>query len=309
MAGLNTSQEAELELFRAVIGNNPDQIILGYESGIVIDVLPGTERQIQVDYSQLIGSHFSAVFPAHFCTTIQAAIDRALDTEQVQFLTYPIYPDELTVLNIIHSGESVFWFEARISALKLKHFDQRIIMWSSRDITQRVKLEKEVSYLVDYDELTGIFNRRRFLAQLCDAYKHFQRYVTGVSVVVMDIDDFKTCNDTYGHFSGDKAIHHVAQVCAKHLRECDFIGRLGGEEFAVILPDTDKEQALNMAERLRFLLESTPCQLDDEQWVTVTLSIGVSQFEPDDTSINDVLNRADQAMYRSKRNGKNQVSF
>ncbi len=205
-------------------------------------------------------------------------------------------------------GDNIFTYEARISLIELEPFAQRFVMWTARDITKRVKLEKEINYLLEHDELTGILNRRKLMAHLSESYDVFKRYSSNVSIIITDIDNFKECNDTFGHFSGDEVIKHVAKVCSEYLRKCDYIGRLGGEEFAILLPNTTLEQAVKVAKRLCNLVAKTPCILESNIEIETTLSMGVSQFQKEDTSINDALTRADKAMYFSKRNGKNQVS-
>ncbi|MCA0937155.1 GGDEF domain-containing protein [Vibrio alginolyticus] len=308
MGNLKISQKQELDLLRTVINNGPDQTYLIYESGIILDIFKGRERTMPINLHKLIGHHFSTYFSRELCNIIELTIDEVLTDCLNQLITYMIYPSDMMDQDTAYFCDNVFTYEARVSVIKLKSFDQRLIMWTARDITQRVKLEKEINYLLERDELTGILNRRKFMSHLRESFEQFRRYSTEVSIIIADIDNFKECNDTYGHFSGDEVIKHVTQVCSKHLRKCDYFGRLGGEEFAIILPNTTLEQAVEVAQRLCDLVYNTPCVIENDIEVETTLSIGVSQFITEDISINDALNRADQATYLSKRNGKNQIS-
>jgi diguanylate cyclase (GGDEF)-like protein len=156
------------------------------------------------------------------------------------------------------------------------------------------------------DALTGVNNRRHFSELLVTEIERCRRYSCCLSVMMFDLDHFKKVNDTHGHAAGDEALRTFARTLQRSgLRQNDFWGRLGGEEFAVALPETGIDGALMPAERIRSLLEETSVQHGPVTF-RITVSIGISQYQPGDT-IETVLGRADQAMYEAKQTGRNRI--
>lgn len=125
--------------------------------------------------------------------------------------------------------------------------------------------------------------------------------------MMIDFDHFKEVNDTYGHDAGDRVLRHFAEIARECLRESDSLGRLGGEEFAVLLPDTPLAGALTLAERLRMAVEAAETRCDDRLSIRITLSIGLCQLSRDDHTASDALRRVDKALYRAKALGRNRV--
>lgn len=175
-----------------------------------------------------------------------------------------------------------------------------------QDITERKMLELELRRLATTDPLTELANRRHFLAQVELEVELSQRYANPVALLMLDIDYFKQVNDRYGHAIGDSVLRHFATVARQVLRKVDLLGRLGGEEFAVLLPGTDPEGAHQLAERLRQTIASSPASTP-AGLIGITVSIGVTLFEPTDTTADRVLARADRALYRAKDLGRNRV--
>ena len=164
----------------------------------------------------------------------------------------------------------------------------------------------ELRRLLDRDELTGVHSRRAFLHRLHQLSEvGVQR--PALPILLVDLDHFKRVNDTWGHGAGDEALRHFVAVAQRCLRVQDTMGRLGGEEFAVLLPRATAEQAMSVAERLRRLLEDHPVRLVDDN-VVLTASIGVTLWRPGE-SPEVALGRADQAMYQAKSEGRNRVSL
>ena len=156
------------------------------------------------------------------------------------------------------------------------------------------------------DELTGLFNSRHFYEQLQSEMQRSQRYERPLSILLLDIDDFKKHNDTYGHIEGDRVLRKLGKLITSVLREHDSGYRYGGEEFTAILPETSEDQALIVAERIREdfkAAEFTPAG----EIVSKTISVGVAEFaEKDEISV--FIKKADEAMYLAKRQGKDQVA-
>lgn len=157
------------------------------------------------------------------------------------------------------------------------------------------------------DELTGVWNRRSFFENARREFQRSQRTLRPLTVLMFDVDHFKLVNDTYGHTAGDQVLRGVAERCRSQLRVIDIIGRYGGEEFAVALPETDIEAAEQIAERLRATVENTSF-VTAQGSIALTISVGVAVYEPDDqTTLDAVIDRADRALYLAKRSGRNCV--
>ena len=176
------------------------------------------------------------------------------------------------------------------------------------DITEQVRLQEELQRRAEVDFLTGLINRRHFLELAEVELVRAQRYNSSLSVLMMDIDYFKNINDTYGHKTGDLVLQKLALVCEEVLREGDIIGRLGGEEFSILLPETASPRAMEVAERLRQALADTSLKLGDSGLeLPFTVSIGVTALEGRNFSIDSLLQEADAAPYQAKNSGRNRV--
>ena len=174
------------------------------------------------------------------------------------------------------------------------------------DITRRKAMEEELRQQAVTDSLTGLANRRRLMEAGTHEVQRAQRSYEPVSLLVLDIDHFKQINDSLGHAAGDVVIRTIAQVCVAQVRSFDTAGRLGGEEFAVILPMTDASGAFELAERLRAAIAATIVEWDGKA-VQATVSIGVAQTDGEVPTFATLLGRADDALYQAKRDGRNCV--
>ena len=175
-------------------------------------------------------------------------------------------------------------------------------------LTKAVKTEAELRYLADHDSLTGLLDRRRFRSEL-DQYVSFTaRYGGQGAVMIIDIDGLKGLNDTLGHHAGDNLIRHIAAIMRERVRTTDIVARLSGDEFAVLMPQTDTEGALQLGEDLRAqVAEDAAAGLDTE---SATISVGITMFGGErGVGAEAVLLAADQAMYRAKEGGRNQIAL
>ncbi|WP_167496040.1 MULTISPECIES: GGDEF domain-containing protein [Shewanella] len=174
----------------------------------------------------------------------------------------------------------------------------------STDITAAYHLRSKLEQLANTDSLTGLFNRRSFTSFCEHEFFRATRYFQPFSLMIIDIDLFKVVNDTYGHLVGDEVIKRVANICNEHVREADVLARIGGEEFAILLPDTDMNSAYVLAERLREAQQ----QYDKPQAPSITISIGIATLRSQDKAFSEIFNRADKALYSSKHVGRNSVN-
>ncbi len=173
------------------------------------------------------------------------------------------------------------------------------------DTTEHREAQERLRQLATTDGLTGLANRRRFLEALEHEVQRHRRYGTPLALVSIDVDRFKRVNDTWGHAVGDEVLRALAAICRAEVRDVDTVGRIGGEEFAVLLPDTAPEEATAVAERLRYAVEAAPL-LTSGGPLTVTLSLGVAASPPCDGA-DGLLREADRALYRAKAGGRNRV--
>ncbi len=169
---------------------------------------------------------------------------------------------------------------------------------------RRVKLYEEIEELAVTDSLTGVHTRRHFIERFEDELKRSVTRKIDLSLLMIDVDNFKTFNDRYGHLTGDQILHGVGKVIRDHIREIDIVGRFGGEEFCVVLPVTDRYGANFAAERIRSAVETTPIKAYDTT-VKVTVSIGISTFPADGKTAAEIIDKSDWALYRAKKKGRN----
>ncbi len=177
------------------------------------------------------------------------------------------------------------------------------------DITERKRFERELHEFASMDALTQLANRRVFMAYLGSELARIQRRDMSVSSLLMcDLDHFKLVNDRWGHGIGDRALRHFSDILRSQLRTSDLAGRVGGEEFAVLLSGAGSFPARDFACRVQHALASQPLRIDGEE-IHLTLSIGLTQLTPQDSTPDTAFSRADKALYRAKQNGRNRVEI
>lgn len=204
------------------------------------------------------------------------------------------------------------WYQCRDQAIEW--VDGRLVrMEIATDITERKQAEDELKAakelaeeLASKDELTGLNNRRAFFEKSYRVFKQALRFKHPISVLMMDIDHFKRINDNYGHAVGDKALQVIAQFLHNMIREIDIVARMGGEEFAFVLPETGRDEAINLAERLRVKIENTTIVHENQQF-NVTVSFGIFSCSAEDETLDSMLTKADDALYIAKKKGRNQI--
>jgi diguanylate cyclase (GGDEF)-like protein/PAS domain S-box-containing protein len=204
-----------------------------------------------------------------------------------------------------HSPSEQRWFMVRASHIEASDPPRYVI---ERDNVTALELAQQALALqATTDELTGVANRRAFFQALGVEFAKLRRHPgSPCSVMALDLDHFKNVNDTWGHAAGDAVLKHFAQVVGGHTREGDVLGRTGGEEFTMILPDTALDEAEALGERLRLQVSLAPLQFDGHT-ISITVSIGVAMLTASDTNAAEAVARADHALYEAKHAGRNTV--
>ncbi|MFY9141397.1 diguanylate cyclase [Sulfuricurvum sp.] len=183
------------------------------------------------------------------------------------------------------------------------------VVWSIIDITAQKELQHELEKQAITDYLTGLYNRRYFTNRLEEELSRIKRSQKTVSSLLMfDLDKFKLINDTFGHLTGDTVLREFANILKNNLRKSDIIGRIGGEEFAMILPDTDLESAVILADRIREDVAAHTITADWKQ-IHFTVSIGLTSLSCNDNNSDSAFSRVDDALYKAKKNGRNRVEY
>jgi len=245
------------------------------------------------------------------CLSFFIIITNSIYTQMVPALIYAIF-DLFLVLSLRDRFEhamvrTVFFtflggfavacfFSLRFFRSRLKAFQDHLV-----DIAVRAELQR----LASTDTLTGVLNRRRLLEIASDAYYRFKRYGRPFSIMFMDLDGFKRINDTFGHQQGDATLIEFAQIVTAEKRESDGLGRMGGDEFCVVLPETSTRAAIHLAERILPRCREIGSTGNGVFVMDITVSIGISQAMTQDDSLDTLLARADAALYQAKYSGRN----
>lgn len=191
--------------------------------------------------------------------------------------------------------------------LKEDDFEKFIIVAGQFTLEmKKAILYKKVEELALTDGLTGLFVRRHFLKRLKEETERSKRYKLSLALLMVDIDNFKKCNDNYGHLVGDVILKEIASVIKNNIREVDLAGRYGGEELCIALPETDKQGSLQVSERIRSAIENKKVSAYGET-IQATVSIGLSVYPKDKKEVTELIQAADEALYLAKRGGKNKT--
>lgn len=205
---------------------------------------------------------------------------------------------QITIIILLGGLLMAGWLSFRIAANVLQQLDAA---------SNELRRQKEVAEtLARTDALTGLANRRAFDEVAQQEIERARRYGTPLALVMTDIDHFKVVNDTYGHHIGDQVLQNFAKVLMSQVRSIDLVGRWGGEEFVILLPETSLEEAHLAAERMRLAVAGTPLRFEGKSF-GYTASFGVAEFQPETPTMDSLLGRADAALYRAKDAGRNRV--
>lgn len=204
------------------------------------------------------------------------------------------------IFRVVRPDGSTRWVHSRSYPVDYR---ERRTAVTAVDITEAKEAQEALEWRASVDSLTGLWNRYQFDARFHDAFIRYNRYGSPASLIMFDLDRFKSVNDRFGHTIGDDVLRGISRRLAPVLRELDVFARWGGEEFVILLPETGIDYAVEVAERLREEVQGETFPVVGQ----VTISLGVTDFRYNDTEPRDVLCRADRALYRAKEQGRNRV--
>jgi diguanylate cyclase (GGDEF)-like protein/PAS domain S-box-containing protein len=299
---LTTSRELLAERERrlnAFVSALPNISFVMNEQGRYLEVIANETSLLFAKPDELIGRMTEEVLPPKEGAKILDAIEQTIQTGKIQVIEY-----KLPVL----SG-SERWFEGRIALMEKKDSGESKVILMASDITERVQLYQEVQRLANLDVLTGCLNRRHFMEEADQEVQRERRYKHPLSFLMMDIDHFKSFNDKYGHQVGDQLLCHLVDLCQKQLRKEDELGRYGGEEFVVLMPETAAKGAMQAAERLREKIEKMRISTSEAK-LSITVSMGLASLKKgfdESHTLDSLIKSADKALYAAKAAGRNCV--
>lgn len=304
MCGLDMTHQSEIEAqlreseqnFRRLFDSLQDVYYRTNAQGVVQHVGPGVRRVLGYEPHEIEGRTAESYYPQ---STDRDAFKAAI-MEHGEVSDFPgqMVRRDGTVIDISISSHALYDHAGSFAGVEGIY----------RDVTQRKNLERELQRLATTDMLTGIANRRAFLETAESAYAHSRRSGEPLTLLMLDLDHFKSINDRFGHLEGDRALVAFAQAVKSQLRASDAVGRLGGEEFGVLLPLTTLAEGLEAAARILHSVRALELTDDTGQAYRITTSLGVGAFRQSDRSLRDMLDRADQALYLAKRRGRDQIA-
>ncbi len=284
------------DLLSYVVQSTRDAIVTKARDGTITSWNRGAEQLYGFSATEAIGQPIGLIEPTHRAGEQQKILQTLLSGESIEnFETEGIRKDG-SVIAVSLTVSPVTDANGRIVSTAI----------IARDTTERVRYEERLRHMADHDQLTGLFNRRRFDEQLKRELARAGRYAAHSAVLSIDIDNFKGINDSAGHAAGDAVLVQVARVLGNRFRSTDVVARLGGDEFAVLLSAVGPDEARAAAEDLLAEIRNGPASYGGRPF-RISASIGVTAFESDDATAGEVLVNADLAMYAAKTAGRDRV--
>jgi diguanylate cyclase (GGDEF)-like protein/PAS domain S-box-containing protein len=209
------------------------------------------------------------------------------------------------ILNYTRSGQPL-WMDINIVPIFNDQGELAYFAAIERDLTEHKMLQSRLEILASTDALTGLPNRQAIMGKAKNEFSRAKRYSRPLSIVMIDVDHFKSINDQHGHAAGDHVLTNVGHILGDSLRDSDVLARIGGEEFVLLLPDTPQANAEFVAERMRAQLANSTIRFEEIE-LKITASFGVAAISDADENLEQMLSRADHAMYEAKHSGRNKV--
>ncbi len=287
------------ELLRIISDSAQDAIIMVDQDGSTMFWNPAAERMFGFTYDEVKGQVLHDILvPYGEREAAHAGFQEFKRTGKGTVV------NNLAELNALRKGGDSFPVELSVTPVSLQGTFGAVAF--IRDITDRKKMQAELRRMATTDSLTGVDNRWQFMQHAERELARIKRHGGAMALLMLDVDHFKLVNDSYGHQAGDVVLQRVARICVHSLRAEDHCGRIGGEEFALILSQTTETGAMVAAERIRRSVLEDRVEYEDDI-ISVTVSIGVTMADSGSESVGDLLKAADNAMYAAKAKGRNCV--
>ena len=288
---LETSQEE----LKAIFNQLPDVFYRTNMQGIITLISPSCYNILGYRQEVMIGTLMSSYYlhPEDRQKVVQAITEGGGKVTKVEAA-------------LRHKNGSAIWISTNAFVRYEENGQPSYIEGVARDISERKLMEDQLTALSRTDALTEVYSRRYFIDKSEAVIEMMKRYQRPASMMMMDLDHFKQINDHYGHHIGDLALIAFTKACRLEIREADILGRLGGEEFALMLPETPIQSAQILAERIRMATAAIEIPVA-EHMIRFTISIGLVELNDEDNSLDAIMLRADNAMYQAKARGRNKV--
>ncbi|WP_027721308.1 sensor domain-containing diguanylate cyclase [Maridesulfovibrio zosterae] len=286
------------DMLHSISDSVQDALVLMDANGLVHFWNPAAEKIFGYSASEMLGESLDCCVRGEDNADPDSVDVSSVDT---LFSNYGAF-----TVNVRRKNGTVFPAEVLLSPLRRE--EEWWVVGTIRDVTERKEAEDKLRTLATTDPLTGLSNRRYFMESAEDALQRSLRYNRSLSLLMLDIDLFKNVNDMYGHDAGDDVLKALAVIGIKVLRNIDVFGRIGGEEFSILLPDTDVEGAELVAERLRKAIEQSKMYTRSGELV-ITVSIGVATLNDQTKTLEHLLKAADIGLYAAKNAGRNRVEI
>ncbi len=290
-------EEREAHL-RAVVEGSLDGIVVIDYQGTILSFNPAAQCMFGVSEEEVLGNNVNCLMPEPYRSEHDSYLSNYLQTGKASIIGIG-----REVEGLRSNGDS---FPMDLEVTRVDVQGECRFVGIVRDVTEARAMRQELERLAITDPLTGLVNRRRFFALGEENLARARRYQRRFSVMLLDVDHFKKVNDTHGHGVGDEVLKHIAKTGWAVLRDVDTWCRYGGEEFAVMLPETDLSSTYRLAERLRQSLSSQPIE-PLELELKITVSIGIAEWSEEDEGLDSILERADKQLYEAKDSGRNRV--
>lgn len=304
MCGMDMTHQSEIQEqlresernFRRLFESMQDVYYRTDAQGVVQHVGPGVRRVLGYEPHEIEGRTAESYYPQ---SSDRDAFKAAIMAHgEVSDFPGQMVRKDGTVIDISISSHALFDHNGNFAGVEGIY----------RDVTQRKNLERELQRLATTDMLTGMANRRAFLETAETAYHCARANGDALTLLMLDLDHFKTINDRFGHLEGDRVLAEFARTIKSHLRASDTVGRLGGEEFGLLLPLTGTAESTEVAARILDAIRALELVDANGQSYRITTSMGAGTLHPSDRSLRDLLDRADQALYLAKRRGRDQLA-
>lgn len=302
-----SDREFQLSLIQAIHEASPDAILVVDDRGRIASHNHRFIDMMRIPRDALRGAHPGSAIGQDDDLILAASLAAVKDAAALEARVRELYanPDLEDHSEVeMKDGRMIERHSTSLRGPDGRYFGR---VWFFRDITHQKRIEAALQNLARHDPLTGVANRRYFFERAQHEFVRARRHPTPLCIVCIDIDHFKQVNDRHGHEGGDAVLKSFCSIAQRLIRADELFARLGGEEFAVLLPATSMEGASCFAQRLRRATADTPLALDADRAVNCTISVGVAALRDADIVVEDCLRRADAAAYRAKQGGRNRV--